>query len=140
MDRFGGWFWFTSDILEKTNRNTRGKWMHFFYDQGFAQNICEKAIEEGVCRECKCSDLETTGRTPGVICFFINGNDVEAHKRVLLFMLENDLIQKTKKGRLYNISFKYNRQTRAGEYGSNYEGTIKLDQFVDLETGVWIHE
>ena len=36
---------------------------------------------------------------------------------------------------LYNISFKYDNQTRAGEYGSDFTGEIKLEHFVDLKTG-----
>ena len=33
------------------------------------------------------------------------------------FFLDNDLIRKKKDGGLYNISFKFDTQTRAGEYG-----------------------
>lgn len=53
-------------------------------------------------------------------------------------MLENNLIRRTKTGRLYNISFKFDDQTLAGEYGSDFEGKIKLEQFVDLNTGEFI--
>lgn len=74
----------------------------------------------------------------GVICFYLNGDDTENHKRVIQFMMSNGLIRKTKTGRYYNISFKYNEQTRAGEYGDDFEGKIKLDQFIDLNTGEWI--
>ena len=114
--------------------------MYFFSDQEFAKNICTKAIEEGVCYECKCSDLEMIGQPTGVICFYLNGDDIENHHRVIEFMLRNSLIQKTKTGRLYNISFKFDSQTRAHEYGADFEGKIKLDQFVDLKTGKWVYE
>lgn len=53
-------------------------------------------------------------------------------------MMNNKLIQKTKSGQLYNISFKFDAQTHAGEYGTEFEGIIKLAQFVDLNTGEWI--
>ena len=53
-------------------------------------------------------------------------------------MLDNGLISKTKSGRYYNISFKFDDQTRAGEYGANFEGVLKLDQFIDLKSGAWI--
>lgn len=72
-------------------------------------------------------------------CFYLNGNDREGHKKVLRYMLNNGLIRKTKSGRLYNISFKYDSQTYAGKYkGSGFTGEIKLADFVDLETGKFV--
>ena len=53
-------------------------------------------------------------------------------------MMDNNLIRKTKAGKLYNISFKYDNQTRAGEYGTAFTGEIKLEHFVDLQTGKFI--
>lgn len=140
MIRQFGWFWFLSgkeDILEKEKC---GKWMYFFDNQSFAQEICQKAIDEGVCVECKCTDMELTGASTGVICFYLNGDDIDNHRRVINFMLKNSLIKKTKAGRFYNMSFKFDEQTRAGEYGADFEGKIKLEQFIDLQTGEWIHE
>jgi hypothetical protein len=40
--------------------------------------------------------------------------------------------------RFYNISFKYDDQTRAGEYGEDFKGEIKLERFINLDTGEWI--
>ena len=75
--------------------------------------MCEKAIAENVCYECKCTDMELRDDETGVICFYLNGDDIENHRRVIRFMMDNELIQKTKAGRLYNISFKFDDQTRA---------------------------
>jgi dipeptidyl aminopeptidase/acylaminoacyl peptidase len=47
---------------------------------------------------------------------YLNGNDKEGHTRVLRYMLDNGLIRKTKSGKLYYISFKYDSQTFAGKY------------------------
>ena len=138
--RRGGWIWYFSGEEDSLETRKCGKWMHFFADQGFAQKICEKAIAEGACVECKCSDLEMTGEDSGVICFYLNGDDIDAHRRIIEFMLRNDLIPKTKTGRYYNNSFKFDSQTAAGEYGADFEGKIKLSEFIDLKTGVWIHE
>ena len=47
--------------------------------------------------------------------------------------------RKTKSGKLYNISFKYDSQTYAGKCkGSGFAGEIKLADFVDLETGEFV--
>ena len=44
------------------------------------------------------------------------------------------MIQRTKKGKLYNISFKLDNQTRAGEYGKAFKSSIKLSNFINLDT------
>ena len=137
MERFGGWFWFITDQAKVLEEHKCGKWMHFFDNQEHAVRICEKAIKDNVCYACKCTDMELTGLKTGVICFYLNGDDVENHHRVIQFMLDNQLIKRTKTGRLYNMSFKYDDQTRAGKYGADFEGAIKLEQFVDLNTGEW---
>lgn len=138
MEKFGGWCWYSTDKAKLLEMHKCGKWMYFFNDQEFAMSVCEKAIEENICYECKCTDMELTGFKTGVICFYLNGDDIDNHHRVIQFMMDNKLIQKTKTGRLYNISFKFDDQTRAGKYGSGFEGTIKLTQFIDLDTGEWI--
>ena len=145
--QLGGWFWFFSDEESKLEKDKCGKWMHFFKEdaQDFAISICEKAIEEGACCECKCTDYEfmknhntNNHYDSGVICFYLNGDDKENHKRVIDFMLKYDLIRKTKTGRLYNDSFKFDSQTRAHEYGADFQGKLKLEQFIDLNTGKWL--
>ena len=138
MERILGWCWYFTDKAKLLESHKCGKWMYFFDDQAFAMDICEKAIAENVCYECKCTDMERTGNDSGVICFYLNGDDIEAHHRVIQFMMGNKLIKKTKTGKFYNISFKFDDQTRAGEYGADFEGKIKLEQFIDLYTGEWI--
>lgn len=138
MERILGWCWYFTDKAKLLEAHKCGKWMYFFDDQAFAMDICEKAIAENVCYECKCTDMERTGNDSGVICFYLNGDDIEAHHRVIQFMMGNKLIKKTKTGKFYNISFKFDDQTRAGEYGADFEGKIKLEQFIDLYTGEWI--
>ena len=87
MINMGGWYWYLSGEEEKLDRHKCGKWMYFFDDQSFAQKICEKAIREGVCYECKCTDMAEQVVPTGVICFYLNGDDIANHKRVLQFMV-----------------------------------------------------
>lgn len=68
----------------------------------------------------------------------MNCDDTEGHKKILSYFIKNNMIQRTKTGRLYNISFKLDAQTRAGEYGNNFIAQIKLDKFINLDTGEWI--
>ncbi|MCR5196185.1 MAG: DEAD/DEAH box helicase family protein [Pseudobutyrivibrio sp.] len=95
--------------------------------------MCRKAVSGNICSEAKHSDAND-----GVCCFYVNRDDIPAHKRVIQFFIDNNLIRKTKSGKLYNISFKFDDQTRAGEYGADFNGEIKLEQFIDLQTGEWL--
>lgn len=125
----GGWVFYVGEDATSLGDKC-GKWMYFFNDRTFAENICRQAVEQGVVVESKHSD-----KNDGVCCFYLNGDDAEAHKKVIQFFLDNGLIRKKKDGSLYDISFKYDTQTKAGEYGEEFESNIKLDQFVDLKTG-----
>ncbi len=131
---YGGWIFYVADGAEESlNKHKCGKWMYFFADKSFAADLCKKAVETGVVLEAKHSDAED-----GVSCFYLNGDDMETHKKVIRFFLDNNLVRKTKAGKLYNISFKFDNQTRAGEYGGDFKGEIKLEQFLDLSTGEWL--
>ena len=113
------WVYYVNEAEAKKFDDSKvGKWMYFFKDNDFAAKICEKA--DGVC------------------CFYLHFDDKEAHKRCITYFLENGLIRKTKAGKLYNISFKLDDQTRNGEYGDGFVSEIKLANFVNLETGEWI--
>ena len=138
IKQFHGWFYFLSGNEGLLKRSQCGKWMYFYEasNQRFAKKICKKAIEENVCFECKCTDIARVKSATGVVCFYTNGDDINGHNRIIRFMLENDLIKKTKTGRLYNISFKYDSQTRLRLYGTSFKGTIKLEDLVDLKTGI----
>lgn len=129
----GGWIFYLSGKEKSLERNKCGKWMHFFNNKEFAAHICEEAIIKDICLESKHTDADE-----GVCCFYLNCDDMEGHKRVIKYLIENSLIRKTKTGKLYNISFKFDEQTRAGEYGREFHSEIKLEQFVDLNTGEFI--
>lgn len=118
-----------------------GKWMYFFEekDKEFAAQICEKAVEENIVMEAKhTADEILKYKGTGVACFYIHYDDIDAHKRVLSYFLKNSLIRKTKKGRLYDISFKTDKQTLNGQYGNDFSSEIKLSKFIDLDSGKWL--
>lgn len=129
----GGWVFYLRGEESCLDRHKCGKWMHFFNNKEFAVHICEEAVSNGICVEAKHADADE-----GVCCFYLNSDDIEGHKRVLSYFIENDLIRKTKTGKLYNISFKLDDQTRAGEYGTEFHSEIKLEHFVDLNTGEFL--
>ena len=128
-----GWVYYVGETADQLDEHKCGKWMYFFGDRQFVEKICREAIEQNIVEECKHRNADD-----GVSCFYLNDDDLEGHRRVIEFFIKNDLIRKTKKGKLYNISFKHDTQTLAGEYGEDYHSDIKLEEFVNLETGEWI--
>lgn len=132
-------FYIDTELASELDESRCGKWMLYFNDIEFAEEVCRKAAIEKVVAECKHSSFESVienGR--GVACFYLNLDDVEAHHRVIAFMLEHGLVRKTKSGKLYNIGFKLDDQTRAGEYGTGFKARITLSDFVDLESGEFL--
>ena len=142
-----GWFWF-SKSKSISRDNDDGKWMAFFTDDAFdfCQKICKEAIKTGVVDICKLTNPSSkelkqslglpSSRTEGlVICFYVDSKDKECNNRVLHFMIEKNLIQRTKKGRLYNISFKFNEQTTNNQFTDNhaFEAKIRLSDYMDLD-------
>lgn len=127
------WVSFAGDDSGCLDEHKCGKWMYFFSDKEFVGNLCKDAIRTSVVSNCKHTNAES-----GVACFYLNYDDVEAHKKILLYFLEHNLIRRTKTGKLYNISFKLDNQTRAGKYGDKFKSDITLSKFVDLYTGKWL--
>ena len=100
-------FYIDTELAPALDESRCGKWMFYFNDIEFAEEVCRKAALGMVVAECKHSSFESVienGR--GVACFYLNLDDVEAHRRVVAFMLEHGLVRKTKSGKLYNIGFK----------------------------------
>ena len=132
--KMNGWRYFVSEKADELDKYRCGKWMLFFSNQEFAMRICREAVEKDIVSEAKCSDIP--GKTYSSI-FYLNIDDIEGHRKILQFFLDNDLIRKTTKGKLYNIAFKLDEQTKRGEYGEDFVAELKLDSFIDLETGKW---
>ena len=134
------WVYYHTEASKELLPSKCGKWMYFFKREAvdFAAELCKRAIEEGIVSSCKHTNCEFDERPEGVICFYLNCDDKEAHKRVISYFLKNGLVRKTKTGRYVNIAFKLDDQTRAGEYGEGFVADIKLADFIDLTTGEWL--
>lgn len=131
----GEWRFFLGEDFDLGSDGV-GKWMFFYGYEGvlFAEEMCRKAVEEGVVRQAKRYSVNAPGGS-GSACFYVRADDADGHRDVLRFFLANDLIRRTKTGRLYNISFKLDEQTLHGNYGGSFTPAIRLADFVDLETG-----
>lgn len=127
------WVFYMGDDAKELTEDKCGKWMYFFDNLSFVSDICKKAVQNKIVREAKHNNSEC-----GVSCFYVNCDEVENHKKIITFFLENGLIKKTKAGKYYNISYKKDQQTLNGEYGENFKAVIKLSDFLDLNTGEWV--
>ena len=107
------------------NLDVVGPWM-VKCTNGDAPSVCWKAMRENIVISAGHRD---TSDSYNVSAFLHCENDSESHKRVISFLLENNLILKTKKGLFYNIHFKW--------YDSNinFSPKIALSDFVNLRTG-----
>lgn len=115
--------------------------MYMTSDLERAEDLVREAVVTGAVIEAKHSTaahMALSRSGTGVCCFYLNGDDSEAHHRAIEFLLRHDLVRRTKTRRLYNVSFKFDEQTRAGEYGDDFHAKIRLADFVDLDTGEFI--
>ena len=129
------WVYYVSEnhTEEKYDPDKVGQWMYFFYNRDFVDRVCSEAVERKIVNSAKYSnDIK------GVACFYINGDDPVAHKRVLDYFFEKHLIPKGKYSKFRDISFKFDSQTLLGKYGKDFHARIRLSDFVDLETGRWL--
>lgn len=109
-----------------------------FKDVEYVSEICEKAVKEHIVEEAKYTRVKPKDKDTGIVCFYLDIDDLEGHKKIITYMLDNNLIQKTKDGRLYNLSFKLNTQTKSGEYEKEFKAELKLSDLIDLSTGKFL--
>lgn len=107
-----------------------GKWMFYYKEQQFAVEIITKALDCGVVKYAK-----HTKKASGITCLYVSGTDLTAHMQVIDFMISNNLIRLTNDLHYFDTTFKFNAQSWQKQYGNPFEGTIKLSQLIDLQTG-----
>lgn len=101
--------------------------------QYLADAISEGALESG--------RVDTSYQLDTTVCLLhCLSTDRNMMKRVLRYMIDTNKVQKTKSGRLYNISYKFIAQSQAGLTGDKFVALIKLEDFVDLHTGEFLDE
>ena len=135
---YGPWMYFVNPPAKTSEK--RGKWIYSynFINVEYAAEICEKAVKEHIVEEAKYTKVKPKDKDTGIVCFYLDIDDLEGHKKIITYMLDNNLIQKTKDGRLYNLSFKLNTQTKSEEYGKDFKAELKLSDLIDLNTGKWL--
>ncbi|MCI8760697.1 MAG: hypothetical protein HFJ34_06265 [Clostridia bacterium] len=137
------WVYYIGDT-SKFIKSKVGKWMYFFKssaDMEYIKKLCSDAVMKEVVKEAKYTSPNSPNliiKGTGVCCFYLNCDDMEGHKKILSYFIQNNMISKTKAGKFWDISFKLDNQTRAMEYGEDFHSNIKLSNFIDLYTGEWL--
>ena len=134
------WVVYANESAPKIAPGRSGKWICFFErgEEETAHEIAQAAVETGVVSEALVpSDNESSQYDSVACCLRIDAADLRAHRRVIKFMLENDLIKKARTGSYYNASFKFD-EAKGHARGVYYTPTIKLADFIDLRTGEFL--
>ena len=123
----GPWIYFigNKDMIEKES----GKWIlhnHYFDD---AITILHILSTMGY--NCKCATVGIMQDMTVPMIIYCEPDDI----KIVNIMVKLDLIQKTKSGKLFNIAYKFNDQTRSGEYGNSFTAKVTLSDYVNLDTG-----
>jgi hypothetical protein len=134
------WVWYASPDYH--TKPTVGKFMTFGKGDISIdlQHLILDAIKQNVTPLVKHTNIESGFKNPNakdddwVVCWYSN-DDTNSLKTLAKYLVDNNLVQKTKNGKLYNISFKYDSQTRNAEYGDSFTAKITLSDFLDLNTG-----
>ncbi|HDR7764815.1 MULTISPECIES: hypothetical protein [Bacillus cereus group] len=140
--KMGGWCWYGTNTFKETDNV--GKFMTFVQDDisNELQELILKAIKQGVTSFVKHTDPDMLAFNPhaknrSLAIIWYSTDEEKALKGVAKFLINHELVPKTKAGKYYNISFKYDEQTRNGEYGEQFKPSISLKDLMDLNTGVF---
>ena len=138
--KMGGWCWYGTNTFRETDNV--GKFMTFVQDDisNEMQELILKAIKKGVTPLVKHTDPDKLAFNPyakdgSLAIIWYSTDEEKALKGLAKFLIDHGLVAKTKSGRYYNISFKYDKQTRNGEYGEQFNSSISLKDLMDLNTG-----
>ncbi|MGD6816637.1 hypothetical protein ACQCVE_06090 [Metabacillus sp. 113a] len=138
--KMGGWCWYGINTFRETDNV--GKFMTFVQEDisNETQELILKAIKQGVTPLVKHTDPDMLAFNPfakdgSLVIIWYSTDDEKALKGVAKFLVDNGLVPKTKAGKYYNISFKYDEQTRNGKYGDQFKPSISLKDLMDLNTG-----
>lgn len=125
------WVRYTTDNTWKLSGiRDCGKWTVFYNNKDTAKQLIETALETNITTHAK----HTKG-SQGVICFYTSGTDANHHRKVINFLIDNQLLRITNNLEYADSSFKFNGQSWSKEYGNPFKDLVRLSHFIDLETG-----
>lgn len=123
-----------------------GKWLVSTETEGDADRLCMEAA--GL--ECVAETKRTTAMHPWhtddndwLCCIYTDAEDEDKIKKALGFLIKNGWVRRKRDGTLWNIAYKTDEQTRAGEYEGAYRESAqrrKLYDYADARTGELLNQ
>ena len=95
------WIYYIGDA-SKFVENKVGKWMYFFKssdDIEYIKKLCSDAVMKEIVGESKHTNPASFGLSPygtsdsGACFFYLNYDDIEGHKKILSYFIENNMIK-----------------------------------------------
>ncbi len=120
----------TDDTWKLSHIKDCGKWTVFYNNKDTAKQLIEKALQTNITTHAK----HTKGNQ-GVICFYASATNLQQHRVVINFLIENQLLRITNDLTYADSSFKFNGQSWSKQYGNQFKDLIRLSHFINLETG-----
>lgn len=109
---------------------TCGRWEVEFTEYYETQQLCTKAVEKELAEmACHTSKLRYLANGCGTACFYVKPNDIRAQRKLLKFLIHNNIIPRNDKGMLKNIPFLFEENSN-----SDYHFTKEyhLSDFIKL--------
>lgn len=110
--------------------NTCGRWEFVFTEYYETQQLCTKAVEKELAEMAShTSKLRYLMNGCGTVCFYVKPNDIRAQRKLLKFLIRNNVIPRDEHGMLKNIPFIF-EQRGSSDYKSVKE--YRLSDFIKL--------
>lgn len=109
---------------------TCGRWEFEFTEYYETQQLCTKAVEKELAEmACHTSKLRYLMHGYGTVCFYTKPNDIRTQRKLLKFLIHNNVIPRDEHGMLKNIPFIF-EQRGFSDYKSVKE--YRLSDFIKL--------
>ena len=96
------------------------------------KKLCEEAVLNGVAVEVKFTNEDAMFlKGKGKCCFYCNGDDMDAHKKILAFFIDNNMVMKDNFGNIRNMAFCYDSTAQKRPKGSV---PVQMGDFFNLKT------
>lgn len=125
--------------MDKISSKTIGKWSLVCkqYDIDFIYQICKKAILDNIVNEIETNCLKTNLEDKKVINFCVDLQDGLKHKKIIQFLIDNNLIDLENKNLKNEIVFILDKQEKQKIFKPFFtiENVLNLDkkQFYDID-------
>lgn len=126
------WVYYTADNFKSFLGNSFGKWMFYFDNPDYAEQICTVAVRDGVTKRAKHANA-----SQGIGGFYTTADNYTEHRTIIAYMLRNNLIRRAANGKYFDIAFKYELADDEASTPTLPRTSLRLSDFIDLSDGTF---